>query len=83
MQEKCYNEIINVIGETLENANMQDFKNLKYMENVINETMRLYTPVPLIARKVKEDTPLPSKLSIFRYLREILLIFFSRMVTIH
>ncbi|KAK7603328.1 hypothetical protein V9T40_003327 [Parthenolecanium corni] len=60
IQDRCYNEIINVIGENLENTNVQDFKNLKYLENVINETLRLYTPVPLIARKVEEDIRLPS-----------------------
>ncbi|KAK7603326.1 hypothetical protein V9T40_003325 [Parthenolecanium corni] len=60
--DRCYsyNEIRNVIGENLEYTNVQDFKNLKYFENVINETLRLYTPVPLIARKVEEDIRLPS-----------------------
>lgn len=71
LQDRCYDEIINVIGENIKTASMQDFKNLKYVENVINETMRLYTPVPLIARKVEEDVELPSK-----PMRDLTIIFF-------
>lgn len=46
----------------------QDYANLKYLENVLRETLRMYTTVPLISRQVEEDVVLPSKLLIlFKY----------------
>ena len=34
---------------------MEDLKELKYTEAVINETMRLFAPVPLVARKLDSE----------------------------
>ena len=36
----------------------QDLPKLVYMEAVIKETMRMYPPVPLIARRVDKDVKL-------------------------
>ncbi|XP_025106021.1 cytochrome P450 3A21-like [Pomacea canaliculata] len=51
-QEKLYNEIIAAIGDappTYENV-----MNIKYLDNVIRETLRSFPPVPLIGRRAVE-----------------------------
>ncbi|XKL62379.1 hypothetical protein PGB90_002212 [Kerria lacca] len=61
IQDKCLEEIRKM--RTLERnrkITLHDYMNLKYLENVIKETLRYYTIVPLIARKVEEDVVLPS-----------------------
>ncbi|XP_059224591.1 cytochrome P450 4d8-like [Stomoxys calcitrans] len=56
VQQKVVDELNQIYGEnnpldfTLRNLN-----ELKYMEHVIKESMRLYPPVPLIGREITED----------------------------
>ncbi|XP_075155796.1 putative cytochrome P450 4d14 [Haematobia irritans] len=57
IQRKVFEEILNVMGSDKETSiRMKDLQELKYLECVIKESMRLYPPVPIIGREVKDDT---------------------------
>lgn len=52
--QKLYDEIVSV-------ANKRDYYNLKYLDAVIKECMRIYPPVPLIGRMLGEETEIGKK----------------------
>ncbi|XP_005105075.1 cytochrome P450 3A24-like [Aplysia californica] len=52
IQDKLYEEIQTVV--TSQSPSHEELGQLIYMEQVINETLRLYPPVPLINRKASE-----------------------------
>lgn len=58
LQEKVYKEQIDILGDPSKDANFHDLKNMKYLECVINETLRLYPSVPYIGRTMTEDVQL-------------------------
>lgn len=59
VQEKLFNEIREVIGDDKEQkVSLRQLQDLRYLECVIKESMRLYPPVPIIGRYFKEDTDL-------------------------
>lgn len=59
VQEKLFNEIREVIGDDKQQkVSYRQLQDLRYMECVIKESMRLYPPVPIIGRYFKEDTDL-------------------------
>lgn len=51
-----------MVAQKGENLSLQDYSGMKYMDNVIKEALRMYTPVPFVARKVAQDVTLPSKI---------------------
>ncbi|XP_055388164.1 uncharacterized protein LOC129616531 [Condylostylus longicornis] len=69
IQEKCYEDILQLPDDFSE-LTIADLNNLQYLECVIKESLRLYPPVPLIARKTDHeviigDLILPKGLNIF------------------
>lgn len=60
VQDKAVKEIRETLLHAEGEPTYNDFLSLKYVENVIKESMRLYSPVPFISRKVEHDVQLPS-----------------------
>ncbi|XP_061719893.1 cytochrome P450 4C1-like [Cydia pomonella] len=55
VQDKIREEYRKIIGEADRAFTMTDFTEMKYLEAVIKETLRLYPSVPFIGRTVTED----------------------------
>lgn len=59
VQERAFKEIREVIGDDKTKAiSMRDLGELKYLECIIKESLRLYPPVPMIGRHLEEDVML-------------------------
>lgn len=54
-QQKCVDEINEIFEDDNRAPTMKDIREMRYMEQCIKETLRLYPSVPLIARKLSED----------------------------
>ncbi|CAO1377861.1 unnamed protein product [Diamesa serratosioi] len=61
IQEKVMQEQRQIFGGSDRDPTFADTIDMKYLERVILETLRLYPPVPIIARKVYEDVKLNTK----------------------
>jgi len=61
LQERVYEELNAIFGESKRQATMKDTQEMRYMDQVIKETLRLYPSVPIFLRKLREDLPLSSK----------------------
>lgn len=61
VQEKVMQEQNAIFGDSDREVTFADTVEMKYLERVIMETLRMYPPVPLIARKVNQDVKLVSK----------------------
>ncbi|KAH8380304.1 hypothetical protein KR009_009855, partial [Drosophila setifemur] len=56
VQEKLHEEILRVIGSDRSRpVTIRDLGELKYMESVIKESLRMYPPVPIVGRKLVSD----------------------------
>ncbi|CAH0554526.1 unnamed protein product [Brassicogethes aeneus] len=60
IQDKVFQELDNIFGDSDRKCTFADTLELKYMERCIMETLRLYPPVPLIGRQINEDVKLAS-----------------------
>ncbi|KAK4880257.1 hypothetical protein RN001_008403 [Aquatica leii] len=55
IQEKVFQELQDVVGNDNKSLSYQDVQNLRYLDQVVKESMRMYPPVAFILRKLKED----------------------------
>ncbi|KAJ8735686.1 hypothetical protein PYW07_007306 [Mythimna separata] len=61
VQEKIFAEIKEIVGDSKRSITIEDLSKMKYLERCIKESLRLYPPVHLISRKLKEDMKLSQK----------------------
>lgn len=61
VQERVFDEQKQIFGDAKRSVTFADTTQMKYLERVILETVRLYPPVPVIAREVEENVPLASR----------------------
>lgn len=62
VQQKLFEEIRHVMGDDKESqVSHRELQELKYMECVLKESMRMYPPVPIIGRYFSEDWELSMK----------------------
>jgi cytochrome P450 family 4 len=61
VQQKLYEELCSLIDDSSEvKLTYDDLNRMKYLENVIKETLRLYPSVPIIGRLATTDIELTS-----------------------
>lgn len=58
IQERVLQEQKAIFGDSDRDCTFADTLEMKYLERVIFETLRMYPPVPLIARKINKDIKL-------------------------
>ncbi|KAK5643674.1 hypothetical protein RI129_007519 [Pyrocoelia pectoralis] len=58
IQEKVIKEMDEVFGDSDRPATFADTLEMKYLERCILETLRIYPPVPIIARQLKQNVKL-------------------------
>lgn len=54
IQEKIYQELLDVLGADRP-VEYNDLSKLVYMEKVIKEVLRLFPPVPIVARVAEDE----------------------------
>ncbi|XP_012279668.1 cytochrome P450 4g15 [Orussus abietinus] len=60
IQERVIQELDEIFGDSDRPATFQDTLEMKYLERCLMETLRMYPPVPVIARELKSDLKLVS-----------------------
>ncbi|XP_035795900.1 cytochrome P450 4g15-like [Anopheles albimanus] len=60
IQDRVIQELDDIFGDSNRPATFQDTLEMKYLERCLMETLRMYPPVPIIARSLKQDLKLAS-----------------------
>ncbi|XP_014248923.1 cytochrome P450 4C1-like isoform X2 [Cimex lectularius] len=60
IQDMLYEDLIKTFHSKDKNFTREDLNEMKFLERVIKETLRLYPTVPFIGRNANEDIKLPS-----------------------
>ncbi|XP_015918285.2 cytochrome P450 4C1-like [Parasteatoda tepidariorum] len=55
VQDKVHDELDSIFGESDREVDVDDIKNMKYLECVVKESMRLYPSVAVFGREIRED----------------------------
>ncbi|KAL4123114.1 hypothetical protein QTP88_015344 [Uroleucon formosanum] len=55
IQDKVYNEIYDIFGDSDETITMEDTTRLVYLEQVLKEILRMYPAAPLLLREIQGD----------------------------
>ncbi|XP_063917183.1 cytochrome P450 4C1-like [Zophobas morio] len=58
IQEKVFEEITSILGNSDRNFTTEDINSMDYLERVIKETMRIIAPIPFILRTLDRDVAL-------------------------
>jgi cytochrome P450 len=58
LQDKAYEELEQIFEGSDRSPTMKDLNEMKYLERVIKESLRLYPSVPQYSRLLKEDIEL-------------------------
>lgn len=55
VEEKIHQEQLSVFGDSTEPVTVEQISELKYLETVIKETLRLFPSAPIVGRTLTED----------------------------
>jgi len=62
LQDKVYNEIYDVLGDSDEAICIESIHKLSYLEQVLMETLRLYPVAPIFFRQLEDDVKICKKI---------------------
>ncbi|KOB71350.1 Cytochrome P450 4G49 [Operophtera brumata] len=62
IQSRVYDELYGIFGDSDRSVTFEDTLQMKYLERVILESLRMYPPVPIIARKLNRDVKIGNTL---------------------